>query len=312
MKPVAFPYAEAMAEKGFWQASRFQILRRISQVFFLVLFLTGPVAGVWIVKGTLASSLTFGVLPLTDTFILLQSLAARHWPETVAIIGGSVVFVGYTLLGGRSYCSWVCPINPVTDAAAWLGVKFDIKTNTKLWPKWRRAILLAALVASALTGTIVWELVNPITAFHRTLLFGSTFGLYLVLAIFLFDLLVVRDGWCGHLCPVGAFYSMVGSVALLRVSAPRRKACDDCMACYAVCPEPHVITPALKGDRTGAAPVILAGDCTNCGACIDSCPESVFAFTHRFSTFIDETATSLAASSQIQSAHQAPTGRTVL
>lgn len=311
MKPVAFPYAEAMAEKGFWQASRFQILRRVSQLVFLALFLSGPFTGVWIAKGTLASSLTLGVLPLTDPFILLQSLAARHWPETTALLGSVVVLAAYTVLGGRTYCSWVCPINAVTDASGWLGTKFEIKANTKLWPKWRSAFLIAALAGSALTGTIVWELINPITAFHRTLLFGSLFGLYLALAIFLFDLFVVRDGWCGHLCPVGAFYGLVGKAALVRVAAPRRQACDDCMACYAVCPEPHVITPALKGERTGTGPVILSGDCTNCGACIDACPEKVFAFASRFNTTIAHITTGAPSSDGMKSAQQTPPGRAV-
>jgi ferredoxin-type protein NapH len=85
-------------------------------------------------------------------------------------------------------------------------------------------------------------------------------------AIFLFDLLVAKHGWCGHLCPVGAFYGQIGKVALLRVAADNRAACDDCMDCFAVCPEPHVISPALRGERTGTGPVIASGDCTLCGA----------------------------------------------
>lgn len=305
MKPVAFPYHEAVAEKGFWQASRFQILRRLSQMFFLALFLAGPFAGLWIVKGTLASSLTFGVLPLSDPFILLQSLVAGHWPEMTVLSGAGLVVVLYALVGGRAYCSWVCPINPVTDAAAWLGTKLDIKANTKLWPKWRYAILISALAASALTGVIVWEAINPITAIHRAFLFGSLFGAYLALAIFLFDLFVVKRGWCSHLCPVGAFYGTLGKIALLRVSTVRRAACDDCMACYAVCPEPHVITPALKGERTGQGPIILSGDCTNCGACIDSCPERVFTFVHRF----DETIENISHGAVNSTAQKAPSGR---
>ena len=83
------PYVEARQLKGVWQAHRFGILRRVAQLAFLALFLTGPLLGVWIAKGTLASSLTFGVLPLTDPFILVQSLATRHWPEATALIGAA-------------------------------------------------------------------------------------------------------------------------------------------------------------------------------------------------------------------------------
>ena len=83
------------------------------------------------------------------------------------------------------------------------------------------------------------------------------------------------------MCPVGAFYGLLGRTALIRVSAARRSACDDCMDCFVVCPEPQVIRPALK--QAGQThPLILSGDCTNCGRCIDVCDRQVFKMTHRF------------------------------
>lgn len=275
------PYVEAREVKGLWQAHRFGVLRRLSQVFFLALFLTGPPFGFWIAKGTLASSMTFGVLPLTDPFVLMQTLAARHWPEMTAVTGALIVLAAYLLLGGRSYCAWVCPLNPVTDFAAFMRQRLNITQSAKLRPAFRNWLAVAILAVSAVTGFVAWEIVNPITALHRALVFGLWFGLVPVAAIFLFDLMVAKHGWCGHLCPVGASYGLIGSVAVLRVSAANREACDDCMDCFAVCPEPQVIAPALRGGRTGATPVILARDCTLCGACIDVCPERVFRFTHR-------------------------------
>ena len=52
---------------------------RNAQASVLALFIAGPWFGVWIVKGNLSSSLTLGVLPLTDPYVLAQSLAAGHW-----------------------------------------------------------------------------------------------------------------------------------------------------------------------------------------------------------------------------------------
>lgn len=275
------PYVEAREKKGFWGAHRFGVLRRASQFLFLALFLTGPLFGVWIAKGTMASSMTLGVLPLTDIFVFAQTVAARRWPETTAVVGASIVVVAYLSLGGRTFCAWVCPLNPVTDVAAYLRRRFDIRASAKIRPELRNWIAAVALIVSAATGMIAWELVNPITAFHRALIFGLGFGLIPAAAIFVFDLFVAKHGWCGHLCPVGACYGALGKVAALRVSADKRAACDDCMDCFAVCPEPHVIAPALRGDRTGASPLILSGDCTLCGACVDACPERVFRFAHR-------------------------------
>ncbi len=272
---------EAVDSKGWLGAHRYLLLRRTSQLFFLVLFLLGPWFSIWIVKGTLAGSLTLGVLPLTDPFILLQSFAAGHWPEVTALIGGLIVLVAYALIGGRVFCSWVCPINPVTDAANWLHRKLDLpkgwqpKCGTRLW------ILATVLLVSVLSGVIAWELINPITMLHRGLVFGMGFVWAMIAAIFVFDVFVSRHGWCGHLCPVGAFYGLIGSKSLLRVSATNRAACDNCMDCYAVCPENQVISPALKG-KPGSTPLILSPDCTNCGRCIDVCAVDVFNFTHRF------------------------------
>ena len=282
MTKQRIPGMRSQRELGFWHAHRFLILRRAAQLFFLGLFLTGPWFGFWITEGTLASSMTFEFLPLTDPFIAAQSLIAGHLPETTALLGAAIVLGAYVIFGGRSYCAWVCPVNPVTDAAAWLRRKLNL---TKGWkPKrWTRLWVMAGvLVLSGVTGMLAWELVNPITALHRAIVFGGGFGFAAVAMIFFYDLFTAKHGWCGHLCPVGAFYGVVGEAALLRVSATGRAACDDCMDCFEVCPEPQVIAPALRGERSGKGPMILAGDCLNCGRCIDVCSLNVFQFSHRF------------------------------
>jgi ferredoxin-type protein NapH len=262
------------------------VLRRVAQLSVLALFLSGPVLGVWIAKGTLANSLTFDALPLADPFLLLQSVAARHWPETTVWIGAAIVVAGYLAFGGRTYCSWVCPVNPVADAAAWLRRRLGIDKGAALRREMRWYMLGMALAVSAATGAIAWEFVNPITGLYRAVLFGSYFGVAIVVAIFAFDLVVARHGWCGHLCPVGAAYALIGRATLLRVSARGRERCDDCLDCLAVCPEAHVIAPALRA-KSGGSPAILSADCTACGRCVDVCPERVFGFSHRFDQRVD-------------------------
>lgn len=281
------PGKAAIQRHGFWIAHRWLLLRRAVQLGVLSVFLTGPWFGLWITRGTLASSMTLDVLPLTDPFILLQGLLAGHRPEMLALIGAAIVVVAYLILGGRLYCSWVCPINPVADLAQALRRRLDIGKGWAPQPRTRLFILGAALVASAATGTIAWELINPITSLHRSLLFGFGWGSLTVAGVFLLDTFLANHGWCGHLCPVGAFYGALNHTALLRVSARGRVRCDDCMDCYAVCPEMHVISPALKGERTGRGPLIQHADCTACGRCIDVCPERVFTFTHRFDQRLD-------------------------
>lgn len=277
------PGAAAVHAHGWWHAHRFLLLRRASQFGFLALFLLGPWAGIWIVKGNLSSSLTLGVLPLTDPFVLAQGLAARHLPELSALLGAAIVLAFYGLLAGRMFCGWVCPVNVVTDTAAWLRRRLKLGSGRAPSTALRWWLLGAVLVASAVTGQMAWESVNPVSMTQRALIFGGSLAWGVLAAVFAFDLLIATHGWCGHVCPVGASYALVGSKALLRVSARHASRCDDCGDCYAVCPEPQVIVMPLKG-KAGHGPVITDRECTACGRCIDVCAPDVFRFTHRFDT----------------------------
>ncbi|MCB1917559.1 MAG: quinol dehydrogenase ferredoxin subunit NapH [Rhodocyclaceae bacterium] len=274
------PGHEAVATKGWLRAHKWLLMRRLSQALILAAFLAGPWLGLWIVKGNLSSSLTLDFLPLTDPYLLLQSIAAGQWPYREALLGAGIVLAFYLLAGGRVYCSWVCPMNIVTDAAAWLRRRLGLKggkvpsAHTRYW------LLGLTLIAAAATGSLAWEWVNPVSMLHRGLIFGFGLSWGIVLAVFLYDLLIASRGWCGHVCPMGAFYGLLGSRSLLRVSAGRRTECNDCMDCFAVCPEPQVIRPALKAAGQ-SHPLILDKDCTNCGRCIDVCSKNVFRLTTR-------------------------------
>lgn len=258
------------------------LLRRITQVSIFALFLLGPLADIWIIKGNLSSSLTLGILPLTDPYISIQSLFAGQNLSSVMLTGALIVSLFYVLVGGRVYCSWLCPINIATDSASWLRKKINIKSSS-LFPRNTRYWLLAVtLVMAFITGTLSWELINPVTLVQRGIISGLWISASIMFVIFLFDLFISRDAWCGHICPVGAFYSLFGRLGVIRVSAYQRNNCDDCMDCFVVCPEEQVIKPALRGEKHNVSPVILDLNCTNCGRCIDVCDKNVFKFTSRF------------------------------
>ena len=276
------PGREAIAARGWFAAHKWLILRRFSQGLILALFLLGPLGGTWIIKGNLASSLILDEVPLSDPYILLQSWLAGHALGGTAITGAIIVLAVYLLVGGRTYCSWLCPLNVLTDAAHWLRRRLALKGGVRITRAARYWVLAMTLVAAVATGSIAWELVNPVTIVFRGLVFGMGLAWAVALAVVLFDLFVSSRGWCSHLCPVGAFYSLLSSVSVLRVGAFRRHDCNDCLDCYVVCPEPQVITAALKGAAKGVGPVILAPNCTNCGRCIDVCAPDVFNFTTRF------------------------------
>jgi ferredoxin-type protein NapH len=282
---------DAIAANGWLGAHKFLILRRASQLAILALFMVGPIAGLWILKGNLSSSLIADTVPMTDPLQFAQILATGHFAVAgAAVTGAALVFGFYLLVGGRVFCAWVCPVNMVTDGAQWLRRRLAIKGSAQIRRGTRYWMLGAVLILAAITAMPAYELVNPVSMAHRGIIFGFGAGWTIILGVLAFDLFVMKRGWCGHLCPTGAFYGLIGRASLVRVRADNRMACDDCRECYEVCPEPQVITPALKGARHGAEPAdaaILSGACTNCGRCIDICPHDVFNFGLRFATPAD-------------------------
>jgi ferredoxin-type protein NapH len=264
---------------GVW---RYILLRRATQITVLLLFFGTAhwgwsLAGEPVLVGNLSSSELLGVIPMADPFAVLQIFLTRHALESRVIIGAGIIFILYALLGGRVWCSWVCPINMVTDLAGWLRVRLGVRDMFHLSRNIRYTVLALALLLSVFTGVAAFEWVSPISMMHRELLFGMGLGWMAVAGVFLFDLLVLKHGWCGHLCPLGAFYALPGRIAAVRVGfdAPT---CTHCGECARVCPEPQVLN--LK--QAARAGMISSGECTNCGRCITVCPEDTLHFNLRY------------------------------
>ncbi|EOV4649352.1 quinol dehydrogenase ferredoxin subunit NapH [Vibrio parahaemolyticus] len=266
---------EAIEKLGWWRAHRFLVLRRLCQLTIIALFMAGPTLGV--LTGNLSSSMLLDTVPLSDPLIVLQALATGHIPELNALLGVVIVVVFYAILAPRAFCAWVCPLNIVTDLAAWLRRKFNIKASYRWSPAIRYWLIPVLMLGSALTGAILWTWLDPVAALHRGLVFGMGAGWVLIALVFVLDLLLVEHGWCGHLCPLGATYGVIGRKSLLRVTAVRREDCTKCMDCFYVCPEPEVLRQPLKeGDRR-----VMDQNCISCGRCLDVCPEHVFEFKNR-------------------------------
>ncbi|MEH0759462.1 quinol dehydrogenase ferredoxin subunit NapH [Vibrio sp. 16] len=266
---------DAIKTLGWWQAHRFLLLRRLCQLTIVALFMAGPTLGV--LKGNLSSSNLLDVIPMSDPLIIVQTLAAGHLPEMTALVGVAIVVVFYALISPRAFCGWVCPMNMVTDLAAFLRRKLNIKTSYRWSPQLRYWLIPVLLIGSAVSGSVLWAWIDPVAALHRGLVFGFGASWVLVGLVFVLDLLLVEHGWCGHLCPLGATYGVIGRKSLLRVAAVRREDCTKCMDCYYVCPEPEVLRQPLKeGDKR-----VLDQNCISCGRCIDVCAEKVFEFQNR-------------------------------
>lgn len=269
-----------MPERGYLMISfiknhRFMMLRRFTQVTLLVLYFSANAYGLSILTGNLSSSLLFDTIPLSDPFAVLQMFAAGAVLGIDVLVGALIIALFYMVLAGRAFCSWVCPMNMITDLANWLRrVLYLDKTEKKLWlgRKVRYWLIALSLILSVYTGVAAFELVSPISMLHRGIIFGIGMGYAAVLSIFLFDLFAVKNGWCGHLCPLGGFYSVVAKASIIRVKHNQPK-CTLCMKCKDICPEKHILS--IIGKTSGD---IDSGECTNCGRCIEVCEDDALSF----------------------------------
>lgn len=259
---------------------RYIIFRRIVQLSVLILFFGTfhwgwSIAGKPLLTGNFSGSSLLDTIPMADPFAVLQIFLTGHILESEVIIGALLIMALYLLLG-RVWCAWFCPINMVTDLAGWLRNRLGITNTVNLKRNTRYAVLVLALVLSVLTGVAAFEWVSPISMMHRGIVFGLGLGWTAILGIFLFDLLILKHGWCGHICPLGAFYSLTGKSAQLRIAFDT-PTCTHCGECAKVCPEPQVLN--LK--KASEAGMVISGECTNCGRCITVCPEDTLKFSLR-------------------------------
>ena len=258
---------------------RYLVSRRLLQVLIPSLFVAGNLLGWKVLRGNLSTSKVLDSFHLADPFAVLQIAAAGNLVDWETLAGAVIVLVFFAVLGGRMFCSWVCPVNIVTDLANWLrkrmGADFAMR-DLQVGRTARYWAVGVSLVLSAFFGFAAFEQVSPISMLHRGMVFGVGLGWALVLAIFCFDLFMLRHGFCGHLCPLGGLYALAGRYSILRVRH-EKDTCTLCMKCVEHCPEPQVLP--MVGKRAG---VVLSGECTNCAKCIEVCDERAMGFALRF------------------------------
>ena len=255
--------------------NKYLILRRIVQISILILFFAGANLGLGVLKGNLSTAHVFNSFYLSDPYAVLQMAFTGYFPTIEIIIGALIVLVFYSLLGGRIFCSWVCPLNIITDFASYIRKQFKIKPAFKpgvVSRNIRYYVIGLGLLLSFITGIAAFELINPISILFRGVIFGTVFSFTAVIIILLFDLLIVEHGWCGHICPVGAVYSATAKFRILKIYHTSEN-CTLCMKCKHVCPEVQVLS--IIGKETGK---INSSECTDCARCIDVCDDDALKF----------------------------------
>jgi polyferredoxin len=203
--------------------------RRVSQTLFL---------GLWILLFWQISHRSFGPVPpelflVTDPLIATLVIAASRIWEPVMLYG--LILVGLTVVFGRFFCGWVCPVGTILDVVGrmWRGRMSVVLQNDDAWRRVKYCFLIA-LCAGALTGTQLVYLGDPLVIFFRAITTGplpSIANEASVLSFLIFLAIIGLSGvthrfWCRYLCPLGAFYGTIARFSLFR--RRRIKGCDAC------------------------------------------------------------------------------------
>lgn len=139
--------------------------RRVRQIVQLIAF----ALYVYLLFAALQRRAAFG---LADLFFRLDPLAAltsmiaaRQWAPRLAL---ALVTLALTLLLGRVWCGWLCPLGTLLD---WVRFRSASRRASSISPRWRTVKngLLVLILVAALFGNLTLIIFDPITILTRTM-----------------------------------------------------------------------------------------------------------------------------------------------
>jgi len=84
---------------------RYLLLRRLTQITLLVLYVGANVWGWKVLQGNLSSSSVLGVVPLSDPYAVIQIAVTGASVGMDILLGALIVTLFYGVIGGRAFCS---------------------------------------------------------------------------------------------------------------------------------------------------------------------------------------------------------------
>jgi len=256
-----------------WRRRRWAVLIAIN-----LLFVLSYRFDVQLLEGSLTASRFMG-FHMADLHSSLQVMLAYKHVLVNLLIGTVTVFLLWVLLGGRTFCSWVCPYHLVAEWAESLHL-YLARRNLVRDHRFHRGVrgiffLIFSLLA-LVTGYTVFETFSPTGILSRALIYGPGLALVWVAALLLFEIFYSRRAWCRYVCPIGLTYGVVGALSPVKVTY-HLETCFHEGECRKVCMVPHVLDTVIKG-RAGDMQVELGADCTRCGRCVETCPTKSLTF----------------------------------
>ena len=236
-------------------------------------------------------------IPSVIKYIDLKTIAA----------GGFLAVILLTLLTGRTYCSFLCPLGVGQDLNSRIGGRIKRKFKRYGYKKpftiIRYSILVLTFAVSFIWGLYLVTLLDPYSIFGRF----STFFLKPVVVMgnnmfagilgkfdnyslhhvpvkgfplitysipvaffFLIGILSLVKGrlYCNMICPVGTFLGLISKISIFRIKLSEEK-CTRCGRCAIVCKSSCIDFLNYNIDITR---------CVDCFNCIKICPEKAMSY----------------------------------
>lgn len=263
-------------QKKIWRNRRWLTLLAVNLLFVVSYWLD-----IQLLEGALTASRFMG-FHMADLNSALQVMLAFKQVLINLVIGTTTVLIMWILLGGRTFCSWVCPYHLLSEWAELIHLKLVEKKiiKNRTFHRGTRTVLYVIFALLALvTGYTVFETLSPTGILSRALIYGPGIALVWVGFLLLFEIFVSRRAWCRYACPIGLTYGFVGLVSPWRVTYN----VVDCAHegdCRKACLVPHVLEMTIKG-RSRDVNVDVGADCTRCGMCVDLCPTDSLKFEYK-------------------------------
>jgi polyferredoxin len=259
---------------------------------FLFLFLVGEKISVF---------LSAILLPFQFVPALIRILVQ---PEILFVIGLITILI-ITLIFGRVYCSFLCPLGMLQDSFIALSFKNGLlRKHTFQKPyNWLRYSILGLTLVTigigsmslinlldpySLSGRIIAELGKPIlswiynagvsllkylniypfsigTPYLPLSILAATFGGFILVLI-----MAAKSGrlYCNTICPVGTLLGLISRISIFKFVIDQTK-CNECDRCERVCKAGCIDPQNATIDQSR---------CINCFNCLEACPQSVIRY----------------------------------
>jgi len=206
---------------------------------------------------------------------ILSAIANIIWhpgasipPNMIMMIIVLTVFIVSSIIFGRTFCSYACPLGAAQELTSKLLIgnevkkhKYVIEIPEKLANYFRFGIFITSIVLTLIWSFAFFAIINPFNGF--TIATNILNLLVILIPIILFTVIVVSSifvyrPWCRLFCPFGTIAWLTSRFSIFKLG--RTDKCTQCKACEKVCPTSEAFGESKKAE------------CYQCMRCVDICP----------------------------------------